>query len=97
MLGKKEKTIDITGNYNLKEGDSVTVQMEKTLGYRAIILAYLIPLITVIATLIILLALNFKELHAGIIALLSISIYYIFLLLYKKKINSKFVFSLKAL
>ncbi|MDR2886451.1 MAG: SoxR reducing system RseC family protein [Bacteroidales bacterium] len=97
MSGKKEKIIDITGSYNLKEGDSVIVQMEKSLGYSAIIIGYLIPLITVIATLVIFLALNFKESHAGIFALLSIFIYYIFLLLYRKKINSKFIFSLKAL
>jgi sigma-E factor negative regulatory protein RseC len=96
MSGQKEKIIDIAGNYNLKEGDSVTVLMEKSLGYAAITLGYLIPFIIVIATLVIFLALKFKETYAGIIALLSVFPYYLFLLLCKKKINNKFVFSLKA-
>lgn len=96
VSGTKDKTISIEGSYNVKEGDRVTVQMKKSLGYSAVILVYLIPLIIVIAVLVVLLALKFKESNAGIIALLSIFPYYIFLLLYKKKINNKFVFSLKV-
>jgi len=81
MSGKKDKTIDIAGNYNLKEGDNVTVQMEKSMGFSAVVLGYLIPFIIVIATLVVFLALKFKESHAGIIALLSVFPYYLFLLL----------------
>ena len=95
MSGKKDKTIDIAGNYNLKEGDSVTVQMEKSMGYSAVVLSYLIPFIIVVATLVVFLALKFKESYAGIIALLSLFPYYFLLFLFKKKINNKFVFSLK--
>jgi len=95
MSGKKEKTIDIAGNYNFKKGDSVTVQMEKSLGFSAVILGYFIPFIIMVTTLVIFLALKFKESHAGIIALLSVFPYYLFLLAYKNKINKKFVFSLK--
>ena len=92
----KNNTIDIEGNYSLNVGDSVIVQMEKSMGYSAVVLGYLIPLIVVMATLIIALALQVKESHAGIIALLSIFPYYFFLFLYKKKIDKKFVFSLKV-
>jgi sigma-E factor negative regulatory protein RseC len=95
VSGKQEKTIDIKGSYNLKEGDCVIVQMEKSLGYSAIVLVYLIPLVILITTLIVFLVLELKESHAGIIALLSIFMYYISLLLCKKKINNKFAFSLK--
>ena len=96
VSGKKDKTIEIAGSYNLKEGDCVTVQMEKSLGYSAVVLGYLIPFIVVIASLIVFLALKVKESYAGIIALLSVVPYYFFLLLYKNKINKKFVFSLKV-
>jgi sigma-E factor negative regulatory protein RseC len=96
MSGKKDKTIDISGYYNIKEGDSVIVQMDKSLGFSAVVLGYLIPFVIVIATLLIFLALKFKESYAGIIALLSVFPYYLFLLLYKNKINKKFVFSLKV-
>ena len=95
MSGKKDKTIDIAGNYNLNKGDSVIVQMEKSLGFSAVILGYFIPFIIMVTTLVIFLALKFKESHAGIIALLSVFPYYLFLLAYKNKINKKFVFSLK--
>jgi sigma-E factor negative regulatory protein RseC len=95
LSGKKDKTIDIAGNYNYKVGDNVTVKMEKSMGYSAVILGYLIPFIIVITTLVVFLALKFKESHAGIIALLSLFPYYLFLLLCKKKISTKFAFSLK--
>jgi sigma-E factor negative regulatory protein RseC len=96
MSGKKEKIIDIAGYYNLKEGDNVTVLMDRSLGFSAVALGYLIPFTIVIATLITSLALKFKESYAGIIAILSVFPYYFFLLLYKNKINKKFVFSLKV-
>jgi sigma-E factor negative regulatory protein RseC len=96
MSGKKEKIIDIAGNYDLKEGDCVTVQMNKSLGYSAVALGYLIPFAIVITTLVISLALKLKESYAGIIAILSVFPYYLFLLLCKKKISNKFAFSLKT-
>jgi sigma-E factor negative regulatory protein RseC len=96
MFEKKDKIIDVAGNYNLKEGDCVTVQMEESLGYSALILGYLVPLIIVIATLIIFHAFKFRESHAGIIALLSVFPYYFFLSRYKKKMNKKFMFSIKT-
>ena len=61
MSGKKDKTINIVGNYNLKKGDSVIVQMDKSLGFSAVILGYLIPFIIVITTLVVFLALKFKD------------------------------------
>ena len=95
LSGQKIKTIDIAGNYNLKEGDDVTVQMKQSMGYSAVTFGYLIPLVIVIVTLVVCLDLQVKESHAGIIALLSVFPYYLFLWLYKKRINKKFVFSLK--
>ena len=92
----ENKIIDIAGNYNLKDGDCVTVQMKQSSGYSAVVLGYLIPLVIVIASLIIFHALGFKESHAGIMALLSIFVYYSCLLLYKKKLSKKFVVSLKT-
>ena len=92
----ENKIIDIAGNYNLKDGDCVTVQMKQSTGYSAVVLGYLIPFVVVIATLIILNVLNVKESHAGIIALLSVFVYYFCLLLYKKKISRKFEVSLKT-
>ncbi len=96
VSGTKEKIIDIKGSYNLKEGDHVTVQMAKSMGYTALVLVYLVPLAILITALATFLALEFKEVQAGIISLLSIFVYYISLLLCKKKINNKFAFSLKT-
>lgn len=96
VSGTKEKIIDIRGHYNLKEGDHVTVQMAKSMGYTALVLVYLVPLAILITALATFLALEFKEVQAGIISLLSIFVYYISLLLCKKKINNKFAFSLKT-
>ncbi len=50
--------------YNV--GDSVTVSMKQSLGNRAVFLAYFLPFLLVLATLIAVLSLSDNELFAGI-------------------------------
>jgi sigma-E factor negative regulatory protein RseC len=96
MTGKEEKIVEVAGNYNVKPGDTVTVVMERSTGYLALFLGYILPLIIVIITLIIMAALNYRELIAGLISIASLLPYYFFLYLFREKINNKFIFSLKV-
>ncbi len=96
MANSKEKNVEVKGNFNVKEGDQVTVTLEQSAGYRALLLGYLIPLLLVLAILIIMISAGAGELVSGILAIASLLPYYLILYLLREKINEKFIFSIKA-
>jgi positive regulator of sigma E activity len=96
ISGKEERLIEISGNYNVSPGDEVTVLMEQTMGFTALAFAYLIPLITVLLSLIILISMNIPELNAGVISLAMLIPYFTLLYLFRNQINKKFIFTLNV-
>lgn len=95
MSGKEEKIIDIKGFYNVKTGDNVTVIMKQSMGFIALFLGYILPLLVVLIILIIFVILGYSELVSGLMAISSLLPYYFILYFLRNKINDKFVFSLK--
>ena len=95
LSGGREKIVDIQGHFNVKEGDPVIVQMKQSAGFNALFLGYILPLVIILAFIIILSALQFSELTAGLAAFSSLLPYYLILYLLRNKINDKFIFSLK--
>jgi sigma-E factor negative regulatory protein RseC len=96
MSGKEEKIIKVTGTYNVKPGDNVTILMKQSMGYAALFLGYILPLITVITILIILVSVDIPELVAGLTSLAILIPYYIILFIFRKRIDKKFTFTLKV-
>jgi positive regulator of sigma E activity len=96
LSGKEEKIIEVTGSYNLSPGDIVTVRMKKSMGYNALFLGYILPLIVVILTLILLISISVPEGWAGLGTILVLLPYYIILWLFRNRINSKFSFTIKT-
>jgi sigma-E factor negative regulatory protein RseC len=96
LSGKEEKIIEITGRYNVSPGDTVTVLMKQSMGYAALLLGYLLPLVSVITILILLISLDLTELSAGLLSLTILIPYYSILYLFRKRINEKFTFTLKV-
>ena len=96
ISGKEEKIIDIKGRYNVSPGDTVTVMMEQSTGYKAVILSYLIPLVIVITGMIICNLLSFNELTAGLVSISLLVPWYLILYLFRNKINRSFTFKLKT-
>lgn len=96
MSAKEEKIIEIKGNYNVKPGDTVTVLMKQSMGYSALLLGYVLPLILVIAGLIILVSMKIPELMAGIFSVSILIPYYSILYFFRKRINENFSFTLKV-
>jgi sigma-E factor negative regulatory protein RseC len=96
ISGKEEKIIEVSGSYNVKPGDTVTILMKQSMGYSALFFGYLLPLFTVIAILIILISLKVQELGAGLISFAMLIPYYFVLFIFRKRINEKFTFTLKA-
>ena len=92
----EEKMIEVRGNYDVKPGDKVTILMKQSMGYKALLLGYILPLFSVIAVLIILISVKITELTAGLFSVAVLIPYYSILFLLRKRINKKFTFTLKV-
>ena len=96
LTGKEEKIIEIPGNYSVSNGDLVTVMMKQSMGYAAVVLGYIMPLVIVILTLIILISFSITELTSGLLSLSVLAPYYFLMYLFRNRIDKKFKFTLKA-
>ncbi len=96
ISGKEEKVVSVEGKYNVAPGDNVTIVMKRSMGYKAVVLSYLTPLILVIVSLVILLSLKINELTAGMASILILIPYFLVLYLLRNQINKSFTFTLKT-
>lgn len=96
LSGKEEKIIEVHGSYDLKPGDHVTIMMKQSMGYAALFLGYIFPVIAVITILVTLIFLKVSELTSGLASIAILMPYYIILYLFRKRINEKFTFALKV-
>lgn len=96
MSGKEEKIIDVTGSYNVSPGDKVTVLMQQSAGFTALLLGYIIPLVLVVTLLVILISASVNELTAGLCSIGILIPYYLTLRLFRDRIGKKFTFTIKA-
>jgi sigma-E factor negative regulatory protein RseC len=93
---QEEKYLDVLLHGAVfRQGETVKVQVEKRMGFRAVALGYFYPFVLVMLVLIALTATGASELRAGLIALLSLIPYYLGLYLFRKRIESTFTFSIK--
>ena len=95
LSDKEDKLIDIESPKaaDKKVGDVVTVVVAQQRGMQAVVLAYILPAIVVILSLVGLLNIV-SEPVAIILSLLLLAVYYLILYLLRNKISSKFVMTL---
>ncbi len=93
----EEKVVEIIKDKdaNYIVGEQVTIYMKKSLGTKAVFYGYLYPFITVLASLVILIAITRNEGLAGLISLALLVPYYYIIYLLKDKLSKTFEFSLK--
>jgi len=96
MAGTTDKLIEVKGRYNVSPGDRVTVMMELSTGYRAVVLGYLIPLVIVVASLVIFTVLALGELVSALLAILILVPYFLILHFFRDRVNRNFNFTLKT-
>ena len=72
------------------------VQMKKSMGYKALLLGYIIPFVVFMFVLILLAAFSVPEIYAGAGALAVLIPYYLILWFFRKRIDNKFTFTIKA-
>ena len=97
LSDKEDKIIDIKVSAEraakLNVGDEVMVAVSQQRGMQAVLLAYILPAILVVLSLILLLKL-LPEPLAILSALAVLGVYYYVLYLFRNKLNAKFVMSI---
>jgi sigma-E factor negative regulatory protein RseC len=91
----EEKIVEVRSGGGYKLGEQVTLNMEKSLGTKAVMLGYVVPFLVLFIALIVTLEVTGNE---GLSALISIGVlipYYIILYLLRDKLSSKFVFRIE--
>ncbi|NLJ43114.1 MAG: SoxR reducing system RseC family protein [Bacteroidales bacterium] len=96
ISGKEEKTISVRGRYNVQPGDNVTVEMSESMGMKAVVLSYVMPVVIIIAGLVVFSSLSISEAASGLAAISLLLPYFIILYIFRKYINRSFTFTLKT-
>ena len=91
---KAEKIVDAENrdNKQYEIGEGVKIIGDRGLGLQAVLIAYVIPICIILAALFISSAITDNELVTGIVGLCSLIPYLILLILFRKKLQSKFRF-----
>jgi sigma-E factor negative regulatory protein RseC len=80
-----------------EKGERVNVVLRKSLGYKALIYSYIIPLVIMMVLLIILSEMGYPDLTIGLGVLGSLAAYYLLLWVFKDKFKKDFVFAIEKL
>ena len=92
-----EKTIQVAPDpyATYKVGDEVEVVLEASMGFKAVWLAYVVPLILMVAALLGTLAAGGSELLAGLVAIGVLALYYLGLWLLRGRLRNEYIFNIK--
>lgn len=93
----EEKIIeaDLDESAGWKPGDQVMVQMEESLGRKAVVLGYVLPLAVLLVSIIVFLSLLKHEGLAALISILMLVPYYFTLYFFRKRLQKEFRFRIK--
>ncbi|PLX24147.1 MAG: Fis family transcriptional regulator [Marinilabiliales bacterium] len=92
MKEKSVEVYDFTGQYAV--GEEVSVTLKQSLGFRALLLGYVLPFVLVLFVLIALTAITNNEAIAGLSSLSVLVPYYLILFFLRDKIRKKFTFTI---
>lgn len=94
----QEKEVDILSpGFGAKVGDQVWVVLKQSLGFKALFLGYILPLILLLVILLSFTPILESEGKAGLAALAGIALYYFGLYLFRNRIDKQFNFTLRKI
>lgn len=97
LSDSKAKTVMVptSGWDSFSPGDEVNVVLKLTMGYKAVWLAYVVPLFVLVAVLLGLVAAGVKDIYAGLGAIGAVALYYSVIFLLRSKLNNQYIFKLE--
>ena len=92
---EKEMTVQLTvDSLQLTVGDAVEVMVQQKMGWKAVVLAYLLPFFVMLAVMLIGNAIwAVREEILGTVALCAMALYYLMLGMFKDKLQKEFSFT----
>jgi len=91
-----KKMIEVPATYgNWSVGQEVEVNLKRSMGFKAVWLAYAIPLVVLMAVLLGLNAAGMAELSSGLIAIAAVAVYYFVLWLFRDRLRNEYSFYIK--
>ena len=97
ISGEKVKQVQVrTSAWTPRQvGDEVEVALRKAMGYKAVFIAYGLPLVVLFVTLMLLNSLGVGELYAGLGAIGAVALCYLVIFLFRNKLSKEYTFYLK--
>lgn len=97
LSDSKAKLVEVptSGWADWKVGDEVDVLLKASMGHKAVWLAYVVPLIVLVATLLILLETGAAEVVAGLSAIAAVAVYYLVIWLLRGWLRNEYIFNIK--
>lgn len=95
-IDRKKQIIDVACSPNIHVGQAVTITGRLSSGMNAVMLAFLVPLLILLAILIV--SIHFfslSQISAAMISLIGVAVYYIVLYLFRNRLERSFSFHLK--
>ena len=94
----QQKEMDVVCLEPMKVGDRVEVEVRERLAWRAVLLAYIMPFVVMMAVIVGLNYLtNWSEAVVGTLSLCGIALYYIGLSVFKHRLQKEFSFSARKI
>ncbi|MCR4859427.1 MAG: SoxR reducing system RseC family protein [Bacteroidales bacterium] len=93
---EKDVELPTRGWDNYEVGDEVDVVLRASMGHKAVWIAYVIPLVLMVAALLGVLAAGGSELLAGLVAIGAIALYYFVIWLLRERLRNEYIFNIKA-
>ena len=91
----KQVELPTRGWDNYTVGQEVSVVLRDTMGHKAVWLAYVVPLIILVAVLLGILSAGGSELSAGLGAIGAVALYYGVIWLLRERLRKEYVFNIK--
>lgn len=92
----KQVELPTRGWDNYTVGQEVSVVLRASMGHKAVWLAYVVPLVLMVAALLGTLSAGGAELLAGIVAIGAVALYYGVIWLLRDRLKSEYIFNIKA-
>ena len=92
----KEVELPTRGWDNYRVGDEVSVVLRASMGHKAVWLAYVLPLVVMVAALLGTHAAGGSELLAGGVAIGAVALWYLVLWLLRGRLRNEYIFNIKT-
>ena len=84
-----------TATAGYQVGDSVKLVLSASLGMKAVILAYGLPLLVLLVAILVFSALKLEQLYVGLFSWAAVAVYYIIFAIFRDKLDKEFVFHIE--